>query len=70
MTTSPVLLIVESSRPDAGLSRSLSSIDWMLALGSRTVANASCKAPVACLGASPIRDSAHRTRPNNPIQTP
>jgi hypothetical protein len=70
MTTSPVLLILELHGPDAGLSRSLSSIGRMPALGTRTLPNASRKLRAAHLHTSPSSVSPRCDRRKNPIQTP
>ena len=70
MTASPVPLIVELHGPDAGLSRSLSSIDSILALGSRTASDASRKIHLARRQALPFSDSTRCDRRINPIQTP
>jgi hypothetical protein len=70
MTTSPVLLIVELHGAHAGLSRSLSSIGRMPALGARTVPNASLQLRATCLHTSPSRLPPRCYRRKNAIQTP
>jgi hypothetical protein len=70
MTTSPVLLILQLHGPVVGLSRSLSSIGRIPALGTRTLPNASRKFRATCLHPSPSSDSPRCHRRKNPIQTP
>ena len=70
MTASPVLLIVELHGSDAGLSRSLSSIDSIIALASRMASDAGRKIRLVRLPASPFSDSTRCDRRINPIQNP
>ncbi len=70
MTASPVLLIVELHGPDAGLSRSLPSIDSIIALGSRTASDTGRVIRLARLQTSLLSDPTRRHRRINPIQTP
>jgi hypothetical protein len=70
MTASPVQLLVELHGPDAGLGRSLSSIDSLIALGSRTASDAGRVIRLVRLQTSPLSDSTRCDRWINPIQTP
>lgn len=70
MTTSPALLIVELHGPYAGLGRSLSSIDSIIAPGNLTQSDIPRKVRRARLHASPLSDPARCHCRKNSIQTP